>query len=249
MSSEHETQWLMFWNQAWLYADESWLAELGNSVKNKETSDVQLMRYSPFETRKVLGIEDAVPPKPGEALLQWLRMDITRCQYCLLLACDVVLKERIDVLNENVGHILLGTEMHELSDGIDKTAASLEPHTVQESDEEKDAATENIIHSAMQNQSESLSYDARRWARHIAKALMPGTWNIESLKPLSASQIGLLLLKAWLSPPTWQRVQLRHSKSLVLSIESVPTPEIPIHRLNQLWYGVIWRSQVEGDQP
>jgi|GEM_PF-5166213 hypothetical protein len=35
MSSEHETQWLMFWNQAWLYADESWLAELGNRRKKQ----------------------------------------------------------------------------------------------------------------------------------------------------------------------------------------------------------------------
>ncbi|TDO96331.1 hypothetical protein [Marinomonas balearica] len=233
--------WLIFWNQTWLYADVSWIDSLFNvewdeqgaqtDMTKRQAIYTELMNFPLFETRARLGIEMSAPPKPGDALLQWLSLDEESCHYCLLLACDVVLKQR--------------TEHALAEEGGDHGIDQIESDTHALDTEQAHECLANAQNQKTDDQTLRLSLEARSWARHIAKALMPGTWEIEVLKSLSPTQIGLALLRAWLSPPTWNRVRLRYQKSMVLSVENIDVSGIPNHRLNQLWYGVIWRVQVD----
>ncbi|SHO56774.1 hypothetical protein [Vibrio quintilis] len=87
------------------------------------------------------------------------------------------------------------------------------------------------------------------WARHLARALMPGKWPLAGYHDLNAGQIGILLLREWLSPSAWLRARLYYPDELSVAIENLSPGEIPGQRLNQLWHGVIWRlSTVEESQ-
>ncbi|MDW6001950.1 hypothetical protein [Vibrio mangrovi] len=80
-----------------------------------------------------------------------------------------------------------------------------------------------------------------QWCRHIAKALMPGHWSVATDPDLNAEQIGLILMRQWMSPSTWQRARLFYSKSLLESVEAFVPDPVPGQRLNQLWHAVMWR--------
>lgn len=79
------------------------------------------------------------------------------------------------------------------------------------------------------------------WGRHIAKALLPGKWPLEDWKKRQTEDIGLLLLRQWVSPITWQRMRLFYRKAIFDSIALEPFVEIPSQRLNPLWHAVMWR--------
>ena len=91
-----------------------------------------------------------------------------------------------------------------------------------------------------------LEHDDIKWGRHIAKALTPGKWSVASWKLLLVEQVGLLLMRQWVSPITWQRLRLFYDKGLVDSLSVEPFLELPEKRLNQLWHAVMWRvSQLQ----
>jgi hypothetical protein len=85
------------------------------------------------------------------------------------------------------------------------------------------------------------------WARHIARALMPGKWPVAGYTGLDAGEIGIMLLRAWMSPSAWLRARLYYPAELVAAVETLSPGEIPGQRLNQLWHGVIWRLSATGE--
>ncbi|MGR2741033.1 hypothetical protein ACUY1T_21505 [Billgrantia sp. Q4P2] len=87
-----------------------------------------------------------------------------------------------------------------------------------------------------------LEPEDRAWCRHLAKALMPGSWPVSYPHGVAAEPLGLAMLRQWLSPAIWARLRLHYRRTRVEEGESLALEEIPVARLNPLWHGVIWRG-------
>lgn len=87
-----------------------------------------------------------------------------------------------------------------------------------------------------------LSTDQNLWCERVAKALRPGQW----LKPTDDP---LQLLRAWVTPQTWQRMRLRFPRPRITEIERLAPYTIARSKLEALWQALIWHVIEEAAPP
>lgn len=82
---------------------------------------------------------------------------------------------------------------------------------------------------------QGLPEDVGQWCHRIAKALRPGQW-------LTDGEDSLILLRAWLTPATWERARLRFARARIEAVEALPLPSITARRLDTLWQTAAWKA-------
>jgi hypothetical protein len=78
---------------------------------------------------------------------------------------------------------------------------------------------------------EDASHAYEPWCRMVAKALRPGLWLNASVSDAR------VLLAAWVGEPCWSRLRLLWAPGVL----PPPGDEIPLNKLNTLWFSVLWR--------
>ncbi|WLG88023.1 hypothetical protein [Pseudomonas cucumis] len=78
------------------------------------------------------------------------------------------------------------------------------------------------------------------WCRRMAKALQPGYWMPEGWRHYPPEVAGLLLLKAWVAEPCWEKLRLGFPRTAVEAVERITLPAMPLSRLDAMWEAVSW---------
>ncbi|WP_260954409.1 hypothetical protein [Pseudomonas citri] len=78
------------------------------------------------------------------------------------------------------------------------------------------------------------------WCRRMAKALQPGNWIPEGWRQYPCEEAGLLLLKAWVGQPCWEKLRLGFARGAVEAVERITMPAMPSSRLDAMWEAVSW---------
>lgn len=105
-----------------------------------------------------------------------------------------------------------------------------------------DALLQRVEHICRPRLPTALDATQRLWCQRLAWALRAPGW-------LEPADDVLQLLRAWLTPPVWQRVRLRFAPDRVEALEQQPLVKIAPAKLQTLWQAVLWHQHLVTDIP